>query len=90
MPSINGGRAVQGDTSVTAMSRRRYTGRARRNFTLDDLLTVTEPGLAERAAQDLAPETEKRFGEVAPLSEARAICTMAPSRDPENFVDRVY
>jgi WHG domain-containing protein len=69
------------DASYTPMNRRPQTGRGRRNFTLDDLLTDTESGLTERIALDLASEIERRFGEVATVSEARAFCTQKSSRE---------
>jgi Tetracyclin repressor-like, C-terminal domain len=72
---------VSKDASATAMSRRPKTDRGRRNFTLDDLLTDAESGLTEDIARDLASEIEKRFGEMASVSEARAFCAGKSSRE---------
>jgi hypothetical protein len=69
------------DASETAMSRRTHTGRARRNCTLDELLTNIDSGPAGRIALELASELEKRFGEVTTLSEARSFCTKMSSRE---------
>jgi WHG domain-containing protein len=68
------------DASETVMSRKPHTGRARRNCTLDELLTHLESGPTERIALELASEIEKRFGSAATLSEARTFCAKMSSK----------
>ena len=62
------------DPSHAAMTRRPKLDRGRRNFTLDDLLTDTGTGLANKIALDLASEIVEHFGEMATISQARSFC----------------
>jgi len=68
------------DASHTAMTRRPKTRRGRRNFSLDELLTDAEAGLADEDGSEFMCEIGKPFGD-ASNSKARASGVKRQSKD---------